>query len=70
MRALQRTFARLKSRLPSNNAKRLAIMQSIIVLLHNFRTEFELNQIATVFYPHYEPYVNLESYDRIARYFN
>ena len=71
MRALQRTFARLKSRLPSNNAKRLAIIQSIIVLLHNFRTEFAgLNQIATVFNPHYEPYVNLESYDRIARYFN
>jgi hypothetical protein len=28
-----------------------------------------LNQIATVFNPHYEQYINLDGYDRIARYF-
>jgi hypothetical protein len=30
-----------------------------------------LNQISTVFYPEYEGYINLSSYDRIKRfYFN
>lgn len=28
-----------------------------------------LNQIATVFNPEYEQYINLDGYDRIARYF-
>lgn len=28
-----------------------------------------LNQIATVFNPHYEQYFNFENYDRISRYF-
>ena len=28
-----------------------------------------INQIATVFNPEYEQYINLEGYDRIARYF-
>ena len=28
-----------------------------------------LNQIATVFNPHYDQYVNVDGYDRIARYF-
>jgi hypothetical protein len=69
MRALQGTFARLRSRLTSNKQKRGCLMFSII-LLHNFRTEHVgLNQIATVFHPEYEQYINLENYDRIARYF-
>ncbi len=28
-----------------------------------------VNQIATVFNPEYEQYINLDGYDRIARYF-
>jgi len=41
-----------------------------ILLLSNFRTtHVGLNQIATVFNPHYEQYMNVEGYDRIARYF-
>ena len=45
MRALQGTFSRLKSRLPSNKSKRKYIIGSI-VFLHNFRTEYVgLNQI-------------------------
>jgi hypothetical protein len=69
MRALQGTFSRLKARLGSNKKKRGKIIHSII-LLHNFRTYYVgLNQIATVFNPHYEQYVNLENYDRIRNYF-
>jgi len=69
MRALQGTFSRLKARLGSNKKKRGKIIYSII-LLHNFRTyHVGLNQIATVFNPHYEQYVNLENYDRIRNYF-
>ena len=41
-----------------------------IILLHNFRTEFgELNPTATVFNPHYDQHINLDTYDRIQRYF-
>lgn len=70
MRALQGTFSRLKSRLTSDGRKRNKIILSI-VLLHNFRTEFVgLNQIASVFNPHYDQYINLSTYDRIQRYFN
>ena len=70
MRALQGTFSRLKSRLTSDDRKRSKIILSI-VLLHNFRTDFVgLNQIATVFNPHYDQYCNLNTYDRIQRYFN
>jgi hypothetical protein len=70
MRALQGTFSRLKSRLTSNKMKRGLLMQCV-VLLHNFRTaHVGLNQIATVFNAHYEQYINLETYDRIARYFH
>ncbi len=70
MRALQGSFSRLKSRLTSNADKRHNIILGI-VLLHNFRTEFVgLNQIATVFNPHYEQYVNIDGYDRIARYYD
>jgi DDE superfamily endonuclease len=70
MRALQGTFSRLKSRMTSNSKKRQKIILSI-VLLHNFRTEFMgLNQIATVFNPLYDQYINLDTYDRIQRYFN
>jgi hypothetical protein len=69
MRALQGSFSRLKSRLPSDLQTRKEIIESI-VLLHNFRTHHVgLNQIATVFNPHYVQYFNLEGYDRIARYY-
>lgn len=69
MRALQGSFSRLKSRLTSNKVIRYHIILSI-VLLHNYRTELVgLNQIATVFDHHYEQYINLENYDRIARYY-
>lgn len=70
MRALQGTFSRLKSRMTSCTKKRKKIIFSII-LLHNFRTQYVgLNQIATVFNPHYDQYINLDTYDRIQRYFN
>jgi len=70
MRALQGTFARLKTRLTSNRELRKTIITSI-VLLHNYRTEFVgLNQIATVFNRHYEGSINLDGYDRIGRYFD
>jgi hypothetical protein len=70
MRALQGTFSRLKYRLPSDKLKRKYIIGSI-VLLHNFRTHYVgLNQIATVFNPLYEQYVNIDNYDRIARYYD
>ena len=70
MRALQGSFPRLKSRLTSNKLKRSKVILSII-LLHNFRTKLVgLNQINTVFNPHYDQYINLENYDRIAQYFN
>lgn len=69
MRALQGTFGRLTTRLTFDSAKRHDLILSII-LLHNIRTELiGLNQIATVFNPEYEQYINLEGYDRIARYF-
>lgn len=69
MRALQGTFPRIKSRLPSDKDKRLMIILGV-VLLHNFRTDIVgLNQIATVFNPHYEQYIHLSHYDRISRYF-
>lgn len=70
MRALQGSFVRLKSRLTSNSSKRKKILLSIF-LLHNFRTHYvRINQISTVFNPHYERYINIEGYDRIARYFH
>ena len=69
MRALQGTFTRLKSRLTSNNRMRKLIIETI-VLLSNFRTaHVGLNQIATVFNPQYEQIINVDGYDRIARYF-
>jgi hypothetical protein len=69
MRALQGTFPRIKSRLTSDKEKRKNIVHSV-VLLHNFRTSYiGLNQIATVFNREYEQYINLDGYDRIARYF-
>jgi len=70
MRGLQGSFSRLKARLGSNKEKRGLIILSIL-LLHNFRTEYVgLNQIATAYNPHYEQYINLENYDRIANYFH
>lgn len=69
MRALQGTFSRLKTRLTSDKRIRRDIILSVI-LLHNFRTHYiGLNQIATVFNPIYDQYVNFDYYDRIARYF-
>jgi len=69
MRALQGTFIRMKSRLPSNKYKRKLIL-TVIILLHNFRTEVVgLNQIATVFNPEYDAYINIRNYDRIADYY-
>lgn len=69
MRALQGTFTRLKSRLTSNKRKRKEIIHAIC-LLHNFRTHYVgLNQIATVFNPEYVSHINIENYDRIARYY-
>jgi hypothetical protein len=69
MRGLQGTFSRLKTRLTSNKKKRGLLIASILYL-HNFRTDLiGLNQIATVFNPEYEQYINVEGYDRIGRYF-
>jgi hypothetical protein len=67
---MQGTFAsRLKSRLTSNKEKRRCILEGC-VYVHNFRIEYVgLNQIATVFNYHYEQYISLDTYDRIARYF-
>jgi hypothetical protein len=68
MRALQGTFTRLTTRLTSDSRKRHDLILSV-VLLHNFRTEvMGVNQIATVFNPEYEQYINCDGYDRIARY--
>jgi len=70
MRSLQGSFSRLKSRLTSNSKERYLILYSII-LLHNLRTaRIGLNQIATVFNAHYEQYINIEGYDRVARYYD
>jgi len=69
MRALKGTFARVKARLSCDKEKRLDILLSI-VLLHNFRMHrIGLNQIKTAFDSEYEQYLNLEGYDRVARYF-
>lgn len=49
MRAIQAAFTRLKQPLPTDNRKRLLIIETA-VFLHNFRTEeVGLNQIRTVF---------------------
>jgi hypothetical protein len=70
MRGLQGSFSRLKSRLTSNKRKRKNIIHGII-LMHNYRTHHVgLNQIATVFNPHYEQYINVDGYDKIARYYD
>ena len=69
MRALQGSFPRLKMRLSADPAKRKALL-NVVVLVSNFRTvEVGLNQIATVFNPHYENSINIEGYDRISRYY-
>jgi hypothetical protein len=70
MRGLQGSFSRLKSRLTSDCRMRYLIIYSIL-LLSNFRIEYSgLNQIATVFNYHYEQYINIFGYDRIARYYD
>jgi hypothetical protein len=55
----------------SSNIVTMMMKHVYVVLLHNFRTHYVgLNQIATVFNPLYEQYVNIENYDRIARYYD
>lgn len=69
MRALQASFIRLKSRLPSDKKKHQKIIYSII-LLHKFRTHHVgFNQINTVFDPLYQQYVNIKGCDKIRNYF-
>lgn len=69
MKALQGAFTRLKSRLTSDSEKRFLIIYGC-VLLHNFQTvHVGFNQISTVFDAEYDAYLNMENYDRIARYF-
>ena len=69
MRALQGSFTRLKTRLPSDSVYRQYIIEAC-VLLHNYRTNMVgLNQIASLFNLEYENFINLEGYDRIRRYF-
>jgi hypothetical protein len=67
MRALQGTLTRLKSRLTANNRMRRLIVETIVLLSNannSFRTKLVgLNQIATVFNPHYEQIINLDGYD-------
>ena len=70
MRCLQGSFPRIKRRLPSCKKKRRRVLESII-LIHNFRTHLiGRNQITAVFDPEYENIINIEGYDRIARYYN
>ena len=70
MRCLQGTFGRLRLRLPHDNKRRLLMMECV-VLLHNFRTSrLGINQIRTVFDPHYESLRADLHYDRLARYYN
>ena len=69
MRALQGSFPRFKSRLPSNSAKREKVI-STIVLVHNFCTHLiSRNQIKTVFDPEYERSVAIEGHDKIYQYY-
>lgn len=69
MRALQGSFSRLITRLTSDYEFRQKLLLSII-LLHNFRTEeIGINQIAEVFSYHYQQYISLETYDKIAQYY-
>jgi hypothetical protein len=69
MRALQGSFTRLKSRLPSHKKKRKLIIMCIC-FLHNFRTHaVGINQIFTVFNAEFEAYMNIMNYDRIASYY-
>lgn len=69
MRALQGSFPRFKSRLPSNSAKREKVIRTI-VLVHNFRTHLiGRNQIKTVFDPEYERSVAIEGHDKIYQYY-
>jgi hypothetical protein len=69
MRSLEGTFCRLKTRLTSDKKQRGRYLESI-TLLHNFRTVFmSINQIKAVFGLDYENVINIDGYDRIARYF-
>ena len=69
MRGLQGSYPRLKSRLTSHKQRRYYLILSI-VLIYNFRTAYVgLNQIATVFNPEYDQYINLEGYERLERFF-
>ena len=69
MRGLQGSFSRLKSRITSRNETRYKLIYSILVL-HDLRVaRVGLNQIAIVFNPHYQQYINIHGYDRIARFY-
>ena len=47
------------------------LILTLNILLHNFRTAVVgLNQIATVFNPEYDAYINVRNYDRIADYYD
>ena len=65
MRALKRTFIRMKSRLPAHK-RNCKVILTIFILLHNFRTQVVgRNQIAIVFNFDYDAYVSI----RIAQYY-
>lgn len=69
MRALQGSFPRLRTRLTANAFVRKEIIESICYL-HNYRTDYVgINQIAAVFNLENEKYINIEGYDKIARYY-
>ena len=69
MRGLQGSFPRLRTRLTSDSEVRKEIIFSIC-LLHNFRVSFVgISQIATVFGDENDKYINIDGYDKIARYY-
>lgn len=69
MRAIQGPFARLKTALPIDNAKRKLIL-TVIVMLHNLRTRrVGFNQIATVYADAWEPAMFAARTMHLERYF-
>ena len=75
MRALQGSFGRLRTPLPSNDAHRARII-SVCIHLHNLRTvRIGINQIKTVFNrawadPDGQVYGGCSGGDRISRFYN
>ncbi len=69
MRALQGTFCRLKAGLTVEHAKRAVIIR-VCFRLFNLRTRLiGINQITTVYSPHWRESIRLVSYDRVANYY-